>query len=118
MKSRNYKGVATPKTEKSDNPTLDFFIKFLNGEDATFNTLQTQIKEFVLEGFELEGRDTTLALPNALGFLFVLETSGRKVKQEHIFDALESSIANTKITDEDVSRYAWGILRRIEGWER
>ena len=117
MKTRSYKGVANTN-HRSDNPTLDFFIKFLGGEDTTFNTLQTTIKEFVFEGFELEGRDTNLALANAISFLFVLETSGREVKEEHLFDALEASIANPKLVDEDVSRYAWGVLRQIEGWKK
>ena len=115
--ARHYKG-ATQEASRQDNPTLDFFIKFVGGNNEEFETLQQNLIDFITEGYTSEDRDITLALPNALGFLFVLETSGRKPKQEHIFDALEASIANYNISDEDVSRYAWGILRRIEGWSK
>jgi hypothetical protein len=116
MIKRSYKG-ATQEASRQDNPTLDFFIKFLNEEDESFNTLKEKLEEFVLEGYRVEGRDLDFAQANAVGFLFVLETSGRIVEEKHIFDALEASIANYNISDEDVSRYAWGILRRIEGWK-
>lgn len=116
MKTRSYKGVSQEASQQ-ENPTLDFFEKFLNREDEAFNTLQDKLEEFVYEGFRMEGRDLDLAQPNAVGFLFVLITSRREVGFNHILDSLEASISNTNISDEDVSRYAWGILRRIEGWK-
>jgi hypothetical protein len=118
MKNRIYKGITSDAVEKQDNPTLDFFIKFVANDDNEFVTMKHDLIDFIHDGFTFEGRDIKLAMPNALGFLFVLETSGRKPKRDHIFDALESSISNKAISDEDVSRYAWGILRRIEGWSK
>ena len=105
--ARHYKGTSQ-EAARQDNPTLDFFIKFVGGNNQEFEDTQRELVDFLTEGYEAEGRDLTLAVPNALGFLFVLETSGRKPEHKHIFDA-EASIANFNISDEDVSRYAWGF---------
>ena len=120
MNYRNYKSAkdASKDENKSDNPTLDFFIAYLNAEDEDFNLLKDEICEFVIQGFEAEGRNLDLALPNAIGFLFVLKTSQRDIPKKTIFDALEASISNPNYTDADVSRVAWGIVRRIVGWAK
>ena len=115
MKLRQYQGAS--EASKQDNPTLDFFVDFYNGENAEFNELKANLDEFVWQGYKAEGRDIALSTPNAIGFLFVLKTSRRSVAEKTIFDALEAAIANPNISDEDVSRYAWGICRRIEGWD-
>jgi len=115
MKARNYKGASDASWH--DNPTMDFFVDYINEENEEFNDLKEHLDEFVYQGFKAEGRDISLSTPNAVGFLFVLKTSRRLVSEKTIFDALEAAIANPNISDEDVSRYAWGICRRIEGWD-
>lgn len=103
-----------PKRETST--TYTFFERLNNKDESWLNTYE-DLYEFLLEGFDVEERDQRTTYSNFLAFLFVLHTSGKQVEDKLLFDAWEVAIANTKVPDEDLSRYAWGVLKQMEGKE-
>ena len=111
---RRYNPLKTETPQRETSSTYLFFER-LSSTDATPWKTHENLYEFLLEGFEVEDRDKRKAAPNFLAFCFVLHTSGKEVEEELLFNAWEVAIANTKVPDQDLSRYAWGVLKQMEG---
>ena len=107
---RNY--GTKPKTQQTqdrvENKTYTFFEK----QDEILANYK-DLLAFIEQGTEAEGRDPLTALPNYLSFLLVLHTSGKKVKDDTLFDAWEVALGNHKVPSEECSRYAWGVLKKM-----
>ena len=110
---RRYNPLKTETPVRETSTTYTFFER-LSSDESPWKTHE-DLYEFVLEGFEVEDRDKRKAAPNFLAFCFVLHTSGKEVEEELLLNAWEVAIANTKVPDQDLSRYAWEVLKQMEG---
>ena len=111
---RRYNKLNAETPQRETSTTYTFFEK-LNNPNAGWLHTHNDLYEFILDGFEVETRAPKTAYPNFLAFCFVLHTSGKEVEEELLFNAWEVAIANRKVPDEDLSRYAWGVLKQMEG---
>lgn len=107
MRSYGAKKTATPKV-RDENRTYTFFAN----TDALMDA-QKNLHTFIAEGIKAEGRDPETALPNFLSFLLVLHTSNKQVEEDTLMDAWEVTIANHKVPDDEMSRYAWGVMKKM-----
>ena len=108
---RNYgdkKTQSKTKQVRQENKTYTFF----DNTDALMEEYQ-ELHTFITQGIKAEGRDQATALPNFLSFLLVLHTSGKQVDQDTLMDAWEVSIANEKVPSDELSRYAWGVMKKM-----
>lgn len=107
MRSYGAKKTATPQV-REENRTYTFF---LNKEDIYTN--YKDLLTFISEGITAEGRDEETIYPNFESFMLVLHTSNKKVDPDTLMDAWEVAIANKKVPSDELSRYAWGVLKKM-----
>jgi hypothetical protein len=96
------------KQVREENRTYTFF----ENTDALMEEY-TDLHKFITDGIKAEGRDINTALPNFLSFLLVLHTSNKQVDQDTLMDAWEVSISNNKVPSDELSRYAWGVMKKM-----
>lgn len=106
---RSYGSKKTTKVvERDENRTYTFF---LNKEDIY--TKHKDLLTFISEGITAEGRDEETIYPNFESFMLVLHTSTKEVNTDTLMDAWEVAISNKKVPSDELSRYAWGVMKKM-----
>ena len=108
MRSYGTKKTQQNTGAREENRTYTFF----QNKEAIY-TKHKDLLTFISEGILAEGRDENTIYPNFESFCLVLHTSNKKVKTDTLMDAWEVAIANTKVPSDELSRYAWGVLKNM-----
>lgn len=108
MRSYGEKKTAPKVVEREENRTYTFF---QNKENIYAD--HKDLLTFISQGTTAEGRDEETIYPNFESFMLVLHTSGKQVKQDILFDAWEVAIGNKKVPSDELSRYAWGVMKKM-----